>query len=78
MSEWAYRKCSKCDARVHVNYTCKTWGNKENNCEGDPWGVRDKLWSEIDAINKDLINHEKEIIRLEKIRDEKVEKLSKI
>ena len=67
MSAWAYRKCKKCGSTVHINSTCKSWGN--GNCGGDPWGVIEQKRKDIKAIDKDIAFHKKQIDRLEILRE---------
>ena len=65
MSEWAYKKCTKCEKkRIHINFTC--------SCGGDPWDIVESINKEIaelkekkDKLNSDLMVTDNRIKKLE-------------
>lgn len=77
MSEGAYKECEICGNRVHMNHTCKQWGGK-NNCQGDPWGIKVRLQSEIDMLDQTILNMEADLTNKRALLQAKRKKLNKI
>lgn len=62
MSEWAWKKCSKCETRIHIHCMCV--------CGGDPWNVISEI--EKDILN--LTNKKEELLKEVYQIDEKINK----
>lgn len=71
MSEWAYRECSDCGKRVHVNHTCAEWNR--TICKGDPWGEIRQIECELVMLEQD---RDKYLLWVEQ-KNERIQKLVK-
>jgi len=49
MSDWAYKECSECGNRVHINFVC-------SKCGGDPWGVLVKLENDFKKLKDSVVD----------------------
>ena len=57
MSNWAYRNC-ECGKRIHMNTKCE--------CGGDPWGINERIQSNMDKLEKEKAEHLEKIERIDK------------
>lgn len=55
MSEWAYRECSECGKRVHINHTCAEFNN--TICKGDPWNIIRRIEQELVILEQNRDNY---------------------
>lgn len=60
MSDWAYRNC-ECGSRIHMNTKCK--------CGGDPWGINNRIQSNIDKLEEEKTEHLDKVKQIDKAID---------